>query len=242
MDCSDVISQIDAWLDGELPASQAGAIAEHVAACERCGARRDEAHSLRHALHDLPYHTAPAQLRARLADAAARSRRSILGSSQALAAAAAIALFAIGLGTGWRLGTVPRTDAEANQVVASHIRSLLVPDHLTDVQSSDRHTVKPWFAGRLSFAPPVDDLADAGFPLIGGRVDYVDDRPVAAIVYGRRQHRISLFLWPAEKDATAVRSTERGYHLEHWAAHGMSYWLVSDAAPEDLDELRRHLM
>jgi len=128
----------------------------------------------------------------------------------------------------------------ATQLIASHVRSLMA-DHLTDVASSDQHTVKPWLDTKLDFAPAVADLASEGFPLIGGRLDYLDNRPVAALVYGRRKHFINLFVWPATSDEPKAPKTitREGYQLLHWADSDFNYWAVSDVNVNDLQLLKQ---
>ena len=159
----------------------------------------------------------------------------------ALAAASVFAVAVV-----WRVapGVVPKAgplrpvpDGIESQVVASHVRSLLA-SHLMDVPSSDRHTVKPWFTGKLDFAPDVPDLSGKGFTLAGGRLDYVNGHTVAALVYQRRQHTINLFTWPAQTAPQAVeRSTRDGFHVMHWTRGGMEWWAVSDLNADELLEV-----
>ena len=130
-------------------------------------------------------------------------------------------------------------DALVAELVDNHVRSL-IGDHLTDVRSTDQHTVKPWFAGKADFAPRVVDLTAQGFPLLGGRVDYIHGHTTAALVYGRRRHFVNLFMWlSGESDVGAEPQRYNGYSLLHWAADGLSYWAVSDAAASDLEAFRQ---
>jgi anti-sigma factor RsiW len=124
------------------------------------------------------------------------------------------------------------------EVVSAHVRSLMA-DHLTDLTSGERHSVKPWLSSRLNFAPPVQDLASEGFSLIGGRLDYLDGKPVAALVYRHRQHVINVFVWPSagNKDSSIRSSTHLGYNSTRFASGGMNYWAVSDLNPDDLRKL-----
>jgi anti-sigma factor RsiW len=135
-------------------------------------------------------------------------------------------------------GIAGARNGTANELVDAHVRSLL-PNHLMDVVSTDRHTVKPWFAGKTDIAPPVLDLTDKGFPLLGGRLDYVDGHSAAVLVYGRRLHTINVFVWRTTSGEPRDGSFDvRGYSLLHWSNGGLSYWAVSDAAPTELKAFR----
>src|SRR5262249_17746421 len=131
-------------------------------------------------------------------------------------------------------------DAATEEAVSDHVRSLMA-GHLFDVQSTDQHTVKPWFLGKLDFAPPVVDLAPVGFPLVGGRLDYLDGRPAAALVYQRRQHTINVFVAAdgASPDRPAEERSVRGFHVRHWTGGGMAFWAVSDVNDAELSAFVR---
>ncbi len=156
-----------------------------------------------------------------------------LGSTWGWSALAASLAVMLALGYEWG-GTRARRDLLLDEAVADHIRSLQA-DHLTDVASTDQHTVKPWFAGKLDFSPPVIDLAADGFPLVGGRVDRYAGHTAAALVFRVRQHPINLLVWPADGDAPPNGATTRaGYHVESWSQSGFHYIAMTDAAPADL--------
>jgi anti-sigma factor RsiW len=138
-----------------------------------------------------------------------------------------------------RQQTSAASEAMVAELVDNHVRSL-IGDHLTDVRSTDQHTVKPWFNGKIDFAPRVVDLAPQGFPLIGGRVDYIRGHTAAALVYGRRKHFMNVFIWPVgSSNAGELSRQYNGYSLLHWTADGLSYWAVTDASPTDLIQFRQ---
>jgi anti-sigma factor RsiW len=136
-----------------------------------------------------------------------------------------------------RMFRVDQSDFLLREVVAAHVRSTQV-DHLTDVASSDRHTVKPWFAGKIDFSPPVTDFQAKTFKLVGGRVDYLDDRPVAALVYQHGPHVINVFVWPSDASERGPSLTTRGgYNIDHFRHAGMNYWIVSDMGVDEMEKL-----
>lgn len=220
--------------DGELSVAEAAELAAHVEGCAECRAIRDELSALSARLRaDAPRHTASAALRASLEAQLApapvvrlrpRPWRAIgLVAGGAMAMAASIALF-----------VPPRMDA-TGEMVASHIRALQ-PGHLIDVASMDQHTVKPWFDGRIDYAPPVRDFSGAGFPLIGGRLDYLEGRAVAALVYRHDKHIIDLYVWPATGEAAPKAHTINGYNVVAWVDHGMRFQAVSDLNSAELEQ------
>jgi len=238
-DCGKLLL-LQAELDGELDAAQAAALAEHRAGCPEC--RRNEAAILaaRQALRRATYHRADPKLLAavtgRLAAIPAPPGRrmafpwrglSTFGAGAALAAAIILTV----LPPGNRGGVAALVD--------DHVRALQ-PGHLLDVVSTNQHTVKPWFDGRLDFAPPVRDLAAEGFPLVGGRLDYLLGRTAAVLVYSHGKHVIELFVWPASgRDALPARAARNGYNVAHWRANGMSFAAVSDLDPAGLEAFVR---
>ncbi len=239
MTCADVEPLISAYVDGELDLDRSIALEAHVAGCAACTQRIAGFRSLSAALRTAPYFTAPMGLEASVRAVAERAGGRTLtdrrGVSRWLAVAAGIGLLVAGAGSALYRGAMISSEGTAQAVVASHVRSLMA-EHLTDVTSTDRHTVKPWFAGRLDFSPVVVNLASDGFPLAGGRLDYIDGHPAAALVYRRGGHVINVIVWPvAGSDAAVRRSSDpRGYQLLTWTRHRTAWWVVSDLAAPDL--------
>lgn len=243
----DKLPLLHGLVDGELDAANTVAIEAHLKTCRDCRAELARIEAVREALVPLRGQRAPQDLRggieARLAAETgvfaprrpARAERTGGVPGLRWAGGALVGALAATLVILVGLPQVTRTDTE-DQLVQSHVRSLLA-SHLVDVATSDRHVVKPWFNGKVDFAPATPDLADEGFALVGGRLDYVDDREVAAIVYRRRLHVINLFVRPAKTLSLPAGAAARrdGYSLLHWTAGGLEYWAVSDV---ELPELR----
>jgi anti-sigma factor RsiW len=231
--------------DGELDLVRHVQIEKHLTQCTTCAEHERHLGTLRAAVSSPSlYYRAPAALRARVQLATAPVEAARRRSPWRLAGRAAGVLLLIG--TSATVGTLLfRVEASGDQrlaewVVAGHVRSLQV-DHLADVVSSDRHTVKPWFRGKLDFSPRVPDLSAQGYALTGGRLDYLADRPVAALVYHRRLHAINLFTWPAGDDGEKpVRCLSRqGFHIRVWQRSGMTFWAISDLNDQELDDFVR---
>ncbi|MFI5015171.1 MAG: anti-sigma factor family protein [Hyphomicrobiales bacterium] len=254
MSCDDKRPLVHALADGELDVVHAGEIEAHIARCPDCAAKFAEIMALRQRLGAPGLRMrAPAALAQRIAQALPgsaeeptriglgngaislrpkprtawilRAQGALAGAGGAFALAACLALFVMRAGSS---GEVERS------LVDGHLRSL-AGEHLFDVQSTDQHTVKPWFAGKLDVTPPVPDLALKGFTLVGGRLDYVGGRAAAVVVYSRRKHVINLFVWPGTETGPPAAEVS-GYGLRHWTKDGLTFWAVSDIAEPELGE------
>lgn len=249
-DCIEMRLLIQAGVDGELMPADTAGVEAHLETCGRCAELQTQLMELGERIRqEVPHHAPPAALlasvQARIAAIAAPTvaqandndagvgqvrwwRPKLTSAARfsggfSLAACLALAFL------------LPHSTGLTDVVISDHIRALQ-PGHLMDVVSTDQHTVKPWFDGRLDFAPPVKDLKDEGFPLAGGRLDYLAGRPVAALIYQRRQHVIDLYVWPdggyLDHDPTA--GSQSGYNYVRWSQDGMAFWAVSDLAANEL--------
>ena len=246
MTCEDARPLLDAHVDRELDVVTDREVTRHLSHCERCAREVESIRALKKALGEGGRARAPEVLRRRIVDAlgsspavdrarATRAARWLPRSSTIAIPAAIAALLALLLIP--RMFRVDQGDFLVRQVVAAHVRSTQV-DHLTDVASSDRHTVKPWFEGKIDFSPPVTDFQAETFKLVGGRVDYLDDRPVAALVYQHGPHLINVFVWPSDgSERGPTLLTRSGYNLDHFSHAGMNYWIVSDMGVDEMEKL-----
>lgn len=245
MNCTESRSRLHAYLDQELDLPGAVAIDQHLAACPACKALFASQTALRSGIRKhAEYDTAPAGLADRIRSKIGAGAADVPASrgwrwpqfGQWLPVGAAAAAAAV---VSWTAAIQYASPSEnqivAEQVIAGHARSILT-SRLVEVASSDQHTVKPWLSSKLDFSPPVPDLAGAGFPLAGGRLDYLDSRPVAALVYRYRQHVINLFVWPDVKSGRVPPEAiaKHGYNVQRWSDAGMTFWAISDVNAAEL--------
>jgi len=240
MEHQQVLDLLPAYVDQELSVTETLQIERHLTDCAACQHEYAQQSQLSAQLKAPAfYFEAPAGL-ARRIKAALPEEQSASNEAKRRhfnwfnAGAVLATLFAVIWSAGLYLTLPSAQDRLTDEVVASHVRSLQV-DHLSDVVSTDRHTVKPWFNGKLNFSPPVIDLAAQGYPLVGGRLDYLDGHPVAALIYRRQLHPINLYVWPnGDGNTASLSQSRRGYHLSRWSMNGMTYWAVSDVAAGEL--------
>ena len=244
MSCEDAQMLLDAYVDGELDLVRSVEIEKHVESCKACTREAENRRTLGSAIRSsgLYYHP-PASLGPRLNAALQRAGRSEARPRRfgwQLLAVAASLLLAVYFVARLSPGTLHDSSSNlvAQEVLDSHLRSLM-PGHLADVQSTDQHTVKPWFNGKLDYSPPVTDFAQQGFPLAGGRLDSLNGRAVAVLVYQRRQHLINVYVWPAPGvgDAAVSETVRQGYNMFHWTRAGMNWWAASDLNSGELGTL-----
>jgi len=247
MNCQESARLLPGYFDAELDLVHTLEVEDHLRACPACSKIVEEDRALRAAIapSNLRYFAPPAVVRNTRAAFESEFPRKIPARRWTWEwsfAAVALVLFAV---VTWKLLPVnnpTNSAALADEAIADHIRALM-PGHLSDIESTDQHTVKPWFDGKLDFAPPVENFAEQGFPLIGGRLDYLANHPAAALVYQRRKHYISVLLLPAtgEPDRPESRETQRGYNVISWTRGSMNCWLVSDLNPAELEEFAKLL-
>jgi len=258
MQCERARELLSPYLDGELSAEERRAVAAHLEGCRACSVEVNDFRRIGATLAEAGREPAPKALSARVRANLAREAEAqptpitVLaakpvraGASHLLrglmrqAAVIAAACVLSALATWWTMGTLGQQQRLEQDVLAAHVRSLL-QDSPIQVASSDAHTVKPWFAGRADFSPEVKDLAGEGFPLVGGRLDYVGGRRVGAVVYKRRLHLINVFMWPSANPGEAAPRlvTRKGYNLLTWSRGGIDFWAISDLNAGDLAQLQ----
>jgi anti-sigma factor RsiW len=247
LNCELAQAVVHGYFDGELDAVRSGEFERHLEKCAECQAALEDIESLRTVFQqsNLYEHASPdlrERIRKQLAQAsgarrvtAVYSRRRFLVPTFGVLAGAAAALAVV-----FFLAQSHTQSARITaELIDAHVRSLQ-PGHLTDVQSTDQHTVKPWFDGKLDFVPPVSDYSEQEFPLVGGRLDVVDGHNVAALVYARRKHLINFFVWPYRKkeESFVTSGSRQGYNWMTWQSGDMQFCLISDIALSDLRELK----
>jgi anti-sigma factor RsiW len=246
MSCTETKNLLNAYVDGELDSAGSLSVERHLQQCTSCLADVERLRTLTSAIQGSGLRfNAPPRLKRSVKAAIHRANPTrttlfpVWRWATALASSALVLILGWAAVTQWTMST---EEMLVNDIVSSHVRSMMA-SHITDVASSDSHTVKPWFGGKLDYSPPAKDLTEQGFRLVGGRLDYIGNRPVASVVYQRSQHFINLFVWPS--NATATRREEqlmrRGYNLIHWTRAGMTYWLVSELNATELGECARLL-
>ena len=247
MSCQTTQEFIHAYVDGELDLARSLEVEQHMQECQVCATGYHNQTALRAALRNSSlYHSAPVRLEKRIRSSLRRAEKANAGwrSFGWRPVGVALAVVLLMAFVVWRAvpGLRPSGDELlAQEIVSNHVRSLQLESHRADVISSDQHTVKPWFDGKLDFAPTVKDFSSQGFPLIGGRLEYLNNRAVAALIYQRQKHYINLYIWPAEQsNATSeVAAKRQGYNLLHWTDASMKYWAVSDLNGVELHEFAR---
>ena len=247
MTCKETRDVLNAYVDGELDSAGSLAVETHMRGCTSCLGEVESLHALASAIENGSLRfKAPAHLKRKVQGAIRAENPPARSSLFDWRWAGVLASLVLVAAVTWTVTTYwTRSAGETllvNDIVSSHVRSMMA-NHVTDVASSNSHTVKPWFSGKLDYSPPTKDLTEQGYRLIGGRLDYLDNRPVAALVYQRSQHFINLFVWPSNETATTKEEqlARQGYNLIHWNQSGMTYWLVSELNLPELEDCARLL-
>jgi len=243
LNCQETQKLIHGYADGELELTKNLEIDQHLQECPACAEGYAGVQAIRTAIQEeAHYYSTPPDLQKRIHAQLRRPSQPgpppFLRPWPLLAVAAAAASILIATWGLFRWSVRSDEPLLVRELIASHVRSQMLPGHEVDIPSSNQHVVKPWFDGKLDFSPAVKDFTEQGFPLIGGRLDYLDNRPVAALVYKRREHVINLFVWPSApgSDPASEALTRQGYHLVHWTQSGMSYWAVSNLNERELQD------
>jgi anti-sigma factor RsiW len=256
VNCNEAQAVIDGYVDRELDLVSSLEMERHLETCDACTQVYQNRQALQASIRGgALYHPLPPDLQKRVLASVRQAERADLTQRpetpspakpvfrlRLRSLAAAAAFLCVGF-LGWGIGHVSSLpsgdDPVAQEVFAGDVRALMATNQGIEVRSSDQHTVKPWFAGKLDFSPPVQDFAAQGFPLVGGRRDYLNGRTVAVLVYKRHEHWINLFIWPSPRTEGIQRETRQGYHLIHWSKEGMTYWAVSDVNLRELQDFVR---
>jgi anti-sigma factor RsiW len=242
MSCRETKPLLNAYVDGELDTAGSLAVETHMRGCTSCLSEVEKLHALASAIENGSLRfKAPAHLKRTIQGAIREANPQPKASLFSWRWASALASVVLVTALAWTVTTHWARSSEetalVNDIVSSHVRSMLA-NHVTDVASSDQHTVKPWFSGKLNYSPPTKDLTEQGFRLVGGRLDYLENHPVAALVYQRNQHFINLFVWPSSNTGIGQEEqlARQGYNLIHWTQAGMTYWLISELNLPELKE------
>ena len=239
MECNEARRLLEAYVDGELELTGQLDLETHLAGCTECKKAAETATKFRNSMHmNMPVYKAPPELKAKVQAVlrkASKSETRLISALRRPLLAAAVLLVCVLSVAMWMATSQDKERALIAQAISSHSHSLLV-DHLLDVPASDQHVVKAWFTGKLGYGPPVADLSEAGYKLAGGRLDMLDNRPVAAIVYRRQDHVINEFVWPAARRTIDFDvQSHQGYSMCGWNKSGFNYLIVSDLSQADTE-------